>query len=168
MLYADIVTVYDTIASTMSRHRICEILTGCAVLEAASGAEGLRLAERHAPDGVLVDLAMPGRSGLEVLNELNQRDPIRDIRVVFASAYLLAVLADLAQGADDPLHKPSIWPICSPRCSGWCWISPPPRTPDPTASSLAQREADPQPSPASVVRSIHMAGRSGVQSAMAR
>ena len=28
MLYADIVTVYDTIASAMSRHRICEMLTG--------------------------------------------------------------------------------------------------------------------------------------------
>jgi CheY-like chemotaxis protein len=50
---------------------------GYAVLEAASGAEGLRVAERHAPDGVLVDLAMPGRSGLEVLTELKQRDPTR-------------------------------------------------------------------------------------------
>ena len=28
MLNADIVTVYDTIASTTSRHRICEMLTG--------------------------------------------------------------------------------------------------------------------------------------------
>jgi CheY-like chemotaxis protein len=43
---------------------------------------------------------------LEVLKELQQRDPTRDIRVVFASAYALAVLGDLAQGADDPLHKP--------------------------------------------------------------
>jgi hypothetical protein len=28
MFYANIVTVYDTIASTTSRHRICEMLTG--------------------------------------------------------------------------------------------------------------------------------------------
>jgi len=64
------------------RCAIAHILSeaGYAVLEAASGAEGLRLAERHAPDGVLVDLAMPGRSGLEVLKELKQRDPTRDIR----------------------------------------------------------------------------------------
>jgi len=90
------------------RRAIADILraAGYAVLEAASGAEGLRLAERRAPDGVLVDLAMPGRSGLEVLKELKQRDPTRDIRVVFASVYALAVLGDLAQGADDRLHKP--------------------------------------------------------------
>jgi CheY-like chemotaxis protein len=90
------------------RSAIAAILreAGYAVLEAANGAEGLRLAERHAPEGVLVDLAMPGCSGLEVLKELKQRDPTRDTRVVFASAYALAVLGDLAQGADDPLHMP--------------------------------------------------------------
>src|SRR6266508_3140605 len=51
------------------RSAIAAILreAGYAVLEAASGAEGLRLAERYAPQGVLVDLATPGRSGLEVL-----------------------------------------------------------------------------------------------------
>jgi CheY-like chemotaxis protein len=143
------------------RSAIADILreAGCAVLEAASRAEGLRLAECH-PDSVLVDLAMPGRSGLEVLRELKQRDPTHDIPVVFASSYALAVLGDLAQGTDDPLHNPSICPMWSPRCSGWCWISVLPWTPDPTAPCPTQRQAIPQPSAASVVLSIHMADRS--------
>src|SRR5438105_1832449 len=90
------------------RSTIAAILreSGYAVLEAASGADGLRLAERHAPDGVLLDLATPRRSGLEVLKKLKQRHPSRDIRVVFAGAYALAVIGDLIHGADDPLQKP--------------------------------------------------------------
>jgi CheY-like chemotaxis protein len=90
------------------RRKIGDVLreAGYAVQEAASAADGLRMAERHQPDGVLVDLAMPGRPGLELLEELRQRDPTRDIRVIFASPYALAVLGDLAQGTDQPLHKP--------------------------------------------------------------
>jgi len=79
---------------------------GFAVLEANNGAEGLRLAEHHAPDGILLDLAIPGRSGLEVLKQLKRRDPSRDIRVVFAGAYALVVLGDLSLAADDRLQKP--------------------------------------------------------------
>ncbi len=90
------------------RGAIADILreTGYDVLEAASGTEGLHLAERHAPDAILLDLAMPGRSGLEVLKELNQREPTRDIPVVIASAYALALLGDHPRGADGVIQKP--------------------------------------------------------------
>lgn len=49
---------------------------------------------------------MPGRSALEVLTELKQRDPSRDIWVVFAGAYALVVPGDLSLAAGDPLQKP--------------------------------------------------------------
>ncbi len=90
------------------RCAMSEILreAGFAVLETDNGAEGLRLAALHDPDGILLDLAMSGRSGLEVLKKLKHRNPSRDIRVFFAGAYALAVLGDLRLCADDQLQKP--------------------------------------------------------------
>jgi DNA-binding NarL/FixJ family response regulator len=41
--------------------------------EAGDGAEAVRVIERAGPDVVLLDVRMPGRSGLEVLAELRQR-----------------------------------------------------------------------------------------------
>jgi DNA-binding NarL/FixJ family response regulator len=43
--------------------------------EAASGDEVLAAAERLRPDAVVLDITMPGRSGLEVLTELKRRWP---------------------------------------------------------------------------------------------
>src|SRR5436309_2982859 len=43
---------------------------GFAVVEAKNGEEGLHFAAQHSPDVVLLDLALPTKSGLEVLREL--------------------------------------------------------------------------------------------------
>ena len=40
------------------------------VAEAASGEEGVALVEQHAPDLVLVDLAMPGIDGMEATRQI--------------------------------------------------------------------------------------------------
>ena len=40
---------------------------GYAVVQAADGKAGLNLAEQHDPDVILLDLAMPEKSGLDVL-----------------------------------------------------------------------------------------------------
>ncbi len=45
---------------------------GYAVLEASNGGSGLRLAERDAPDVMLVDLELPELGGLDLLRELQQ------------------------------------------------------------------------------------------------
>ena len=47
---------------------------GFAVVEAKNGEEGLSLAREHGPDAVLLDLALPTKSGLEVLRELKSSD----------------------------------------------------------------------------------------------
>ena len=39
---------------------------GYRVVEAADGAEGLALLERHAPDLLVSDVAMPGMTGVEL------------------------------------------------------------------------------------------------------
>lgn len=56
-----------------------------AVGEAGSGEEGLRLCERLRPDVALVDVNLPGMSGLELARLLRTRLP--EIRVLVVSAY---------------------------------------------------------------------------------
>jgi two-component system, NarL family, invasion response regulator UvrY len=45
------------------------------VAEAGTGDEALARASEHSPDVVLLDISMPGRSGLDLLAELKRRDP---------------------------------------------------------------------------------------------
>ena len=51
--------------------------------EALSGPEALAILEREQPDVVLLDLRMPGMTGLECLDEIRERFPA--VRVVFLS-----------------------------------------------------------------------------------
>jgi DNA-binding response OmpR family regulator len=60
---------------------------GFAVVEAKNGEEGLHLARQHTPDAVLLDLALPTKSGLEVLRELKGDEQTTAIPVIVVSAY---------------------------------------------------------------------------------
>lgn len=75
-------------------------------LQSHSGAQGLELAEKQAPDLVLLDVKMPGASGLDVLQALRQRQP--DLPVIMMSA--LDATQDAVRavklGAVDYLSKP--------------------------------------------------------------
>ncbi|MEX0271383.1 response regulator [Leptolyngbyaceae cyanobacterium UHCC 1019] len=51
-----------------------EDVGGWEVLRAASGGEGVDLARSRLPDGILLDVSMPGMDGFEVLQRL-QADP---------------------------------------------------------------------------------------------
>jgi DNA-binding NarL/FixJ family response regulator len=55
------------------------------VAEAADGAEALDLLERHDPDVAVVDVSMPGRTGLEIASELQRRGSTT--RVLILSMY---------------------------------------------------------------------------------
>jgi excisionase family DNA binding protein len=52
---------------------------------AADGKEGLDLAQRETPDLILLDLIMPGMSGVDVLKKLHKAIP--DVPVVVVTAY---------------------------------------------------------------------------------
>ena len=79
---------------------------GFAVVEAKNGEEGLRYAEQHAPDVVLLDLALPTKSGLEVLRELKSSRSTSDIPVIVVSAYGTLMNEQDAHQAAGIIQKP--------------------------------------------------------------
>src|SRR5438128_5110496 len=60
---------------------------GYEVIEAADGRTGLRLVEEYSPDIVLLDIAMPDFTGVDVLHHLRSRRRTRNLPVVIVSAY---------------------------------------------------------------------------------
>jgi DNA-binding response OmpR family regulator len=75
-------------------------------LEAEDGDEAVELALRARPDLIILDLMMPGRSGLEVLDDLREKLPNGDTRVIVMSAWGHADEAALVAGADRFVPKP--------------------------------------------------------------
>ena len=79
---------------------------GYAVTEAANGVEAIRLAKKHNPLVVLLDLALPRKSGLDVLWELKSAEATCDIPVIVVSGYALLLPGDDASLAECVIQKP--------------------------------------------------------------
>jgi DNA-binding response OmpR family regulator len=89
------------------RHLVREVLGDrYQFLEAEDGDEALELALRARPDLIILDLMMPGRSGLEVLDDLREKLPNGHTRVIVMSAWGHADEAALTAGADRFVPKP--------------------------------------------------------------
>jgi DNA-binding NarL/FixJ family response regulator len=69
------------------------------VAEAPSAGEGLRLASERAPDVIVLDLNLPGASGLETIPRFLEVAPAAAILVMTASAEERDVLDAIAAGA---------------------------------------------------------------------
>ena len=76
--------------------------------EAADAAEALELVERVRPDLVLLDVMMPGASGLSVIARLRSSPEMADVPVVVVSAFVSDGdrLAAHDAGADGFIGKP--------------------------------------------------------------
>jgi two-component system, OmpR family, copper resistance phosphate regulon response regulator CusR len=79
---------------------------GYEVVTAARGDEGLRLAAAGPFDCVVLDLALPGRDGLEVLAELRQARTATPVLILTARDAIEDRVTGLDAGADDYLVKP--------------------------------------------------------------
>lgn len=76
---------------------------------ATNGETALRLAAlEDRPDLMLLDMIMPGMSGIDVIRGLNETQKLRDIPVIFVSADASeeSQMAGLDLGADDYITKP--------------------------------------------------------------
>jgi DNA-binding NtrC family response regulator len=79
---------------------------GYAVDLAQNAAEGLHKMESRGYDLVLLDLMMPDRSGMEVLQEVRQRDRETPIFMITAYGSVEAAVNALKFGANDYFSKP--------------------------------------------------------------
>jgi CheY-like chemotaxis protein len=78
------------------------------IVEAADGDESLELARTHRPDLIVLDMMMPGRSGLEVLRELRSEAELARTPVIMLTARAREADREeaVAAGADRYLAKP--------------------------------------------------------------
>jgi CheY-like chemotaxis protein len=78
------------------------------IVEATDGDESLELARRLQPDVIVLDMMMPGRSGLDVLDELRGDPKLASTPVIMLTARARQAdrEAAVAAGADRYLAKP--------------------------------------------------------------
>lgn len=79
---------------------------GYEVLEAADGRRAISLARGKKPDIVLLDIAIPGKNGIEVLKELSQAMPDTGFIMVTANEDEELARSCLEFGAFDYVPKP--------------------------------------------------------------
>lgn len=81
---------------------------GYEVATAMDGNQALQVFERTHPDLVLLDIRMPGLSGLEVLAKLRERHSVSDLPVIMTTAVSESedIVTALKNGANDYVTKP--------------------------------------------------------------
>jgi two-component system response regulator MprA len=86
--------------------RVALELDGYQVGTAATGEQALRRIERAAVDAIVLDVTMPGITGLEVCRALRERGDRTPVLLVSGLSTGADHAAGLAAGADDYLTKP--------------------------------------------------------------
>ncbi|MEU6793771.1 response regulator transcription factor [Nonomuraea wenchangensis] len=81
-------------------------LEGFEVRTAGSGPTALEIAESELPDAIVLDVSMPGMSGIEVCARLRQRRAEVPVLMLSALDEVADRVAGLAAGADDYVVKP--------------------------------------------------------------
>lgn len=82
--------------------------SGYSVRACADGVEALEEIRRDPPQLAVLDVMMPGLSGIDVLREVRADETLRDVRVVLLTARSRDTDVDMgfSTGADDYLIKP--------------------------------------------------------------
>ena len=77
------------------------------VVDAVSGEAAIELARRAVPDVVVLDVMLPGASGLEIVRQMRLDPQLKDVPVLVMTAFSEIEPAEAeAAGASDFLAKP--------------------------------------------------------------
>ena len=79
---------------------------GYEVFTAGNGEDALRLVREEQPDLVLLDIQLPGISGIELLTNYPKTTPAQKVMVITAYASLTTAMESIKAGACDFLVKP--------------------------------------------------------------
>jgi two-component system nitrogen regulation response regulator NtrX len=100
------ILVIDDEAAIRDSLRMTLEYEGYEYVSAATGQEGLALAEREAPDLVLLDVKMPGMDGIEVLERLRSMNETLPIVVISGHGTVPTAVEATKKGAFDFIEKP--------------------------------------------------------------
>ncbi len=93
-----------------NRRIVRDLLTsaGYDMIEAATGEEGLTLAEANPPDLILMDIQLPGMDGYETTRRLKANPALRRIPIIAVTSYALSGddAKALEAGCDAYVTKP--------------------------------------------------------------
>lgn len=96
----------DELIRELLSHRFQRL--GTTVITAKSGPEALNRIISERPDAVVLDVMMPGMSGINVLKQMKEDDALKKIPVILLTAKSQQenILLGLASGAHDYITKP--------------------------------------------------------------
>ncbi|MBI5874902.1 MAG: response regulator [Deltaproteobacteria bacterium] len=101
------VLLVDDLASARNTYKNKLVLAGCAVREAASGMDAIKLISKETPDLVILDLQMEGMDGVKLLQLLRANEEWKKIKVVVLSGRITSQEAEriASFGVADFLSK---------------------------------------------------------------
>jgi two-component system response regulator RegA len=91
------------------RNRLCRALSErqWEVEAASDGSQAVKFVRDRSPDLVLVDLRMPGKGGIDVVQELRAIDSSMTIIVLTGYGSIPTAISAMKRGADHYLSKPA-------------------------------------------------------------
>jgi DNA-binding NtrC family response regulator len=100
------ILVIDDEAGIRESLEVLLSLEGYSVKTADDGEQGLRTLEMENFDLVLLDLALPGQSGLDLLPQIKERQPETPVIMITAYGTVENVVEAIRAGADNFVQKP--------------------------------------------------------------
>src|SRR5579872_5966045 len=100
------ILVIDDEAAIRDSLRMTLEYQGYEFLGAATGQEGLALAERESPDLVFLDIKMPGMDGIEVLERLHAMNEAMPVVIISGHGTASTAFEAANKGAFDFIEKP--------------------------------------------------------------
>jgi signal transduction histidine kinase/CheY-like chemotaxis protein len=100
--------VEDNPANLLLMEKVISRIEGLSLISAPSGERGIELAKASRPDLIILDINLPGMSGIEVLQQLRKSDETANtpILALSAAATKTNIEEGLAAGFDQYLTKP--------------------------------------------------------------